>query len=242
MSAETEQVVPNNGNGAGGDTLHRQPSYLSLSSGKSVYLTANENSSDDEFETCDSSFQGTYSSSGEVSEASSTAGEATDSSSLRGPEDEVDSGVEHLLTPASVQRLQNSLSKKSAAAAKITPADIETSSSTLEEEEISKQSIMSSNGDDDEEWEEDGDREGDEDEDGESEEMIEVQEDVLKLCNDIAEAQQPDFQKQAEIERACFENVRELRSLAISEAGLLSSKSQYFGLFCLKLSNGSIEI
>ena len=238
MSGETDQVVPSNGNnGAGGDTqLSRQPSYLSLSSGKSVYMTASEFSTDDdEFETCDSSFQGSYSSE-EISEASSTAGEETESSSLRGPEEDdmADSGVsEHVLTPASVQRLQNSLSKQAAMA----PADLETSSSTLEEEEISKQSIISSNGDEGEDWEEDVDeRDGEEDEEAGSEGMVEIQEDVLKLCNDIAEAQQPDFQKQAEIERACFENIRELRSLAISEAGLLSSmfESLYFISYLIK--------
>jgi len=58
-----------------------------------------------------------------------------------------------------------------------------------------------------------------------------IKEDVSRICNDIAEAIQPDVRKKAQINFALAaksrDSLSELKRLAISEGGLLSSKYFY---------------
>jgi hypothetical protein len=55
---------------------------------------------------------------------------------------------------------------------------------------------------------------------------FEVKQDVSRICNDIAEAIQPDTKKKAEINLAIAgKSLDSLRKLAVSDGGLLSSES-----------------
>ncbi|CAG7727001.1 unnamed protein product [Allacma fusca] len=170
---------------------------MSLTSGKSVYLTANEFSTDDEFD-------------GDSAKDSLDSGNTSAEASLK---DEVVDSV--VVTPteagfAKALQTQNHQTR----AKELGYPEGDTASSTLEDDS-SVGSVMSSK--------EYNENEDSSDEEDNVSEEVEIQEDVLKLCNEIAEAQQPDFQKQDEIERACFENLIHLRTLAISEGGLLAN-------------------